>query len=100
MRHRSMRSAKGIRRENILDPLEKRTMHEGHEEHEVETSKIGSSCSSCPSWINSAYNIGMETNAAPYDPRYLAGIVLFNRGDFFEAHEVWEALWMESFGPE
>jgi len=40
----------------------------------------------------------MET--AEYDPRYLAGIVLFNRGDFFEAHEVWEALWMETFGPE
>lgn len=37
---------------------------------------------------------------AAYDPRYLAGIVLFNRGDFFEAHEVWEALWMETFGPE
>ena len=35
-----------------------------------------------------------------HDPRYLAGIVLFNRGDFFEAHEVWEALWMETFGPE
>jgi predicted metal-dependent hydrolase len=46
------------------------------------------------------YNIGMETNAAQYDPRYLAGIVLFNRGDFFEAHEVWESLWMETFGPE
>jgi predicted metal-dependent hydrolase len=35
-----------------------------------------------------------------HDPRYLAGIVLFNRGDFFEAHEVWEALWMETHGPE
>jgi uncharacterized protein len=35
-----------------------------------------------------------------YDPRYLAGIVLFNRGDFFEAHEVWESLWMETFGRE
>ena len=35
-----------------------------------------------------------------YDPRYLAGIVLFNRGDFFEAHEVWEELWMETHGPE
>lgn len=35
-----------------------------------------------------------------YEPRYLAGIVLFNRGDFFEAHEVWEALWMETFGEE
>lgn len=35
-----------------------------------------------------------------YEPRYLAGIVLFNRGEFFEAHEVWESLWMETFGPE
>src|ERR1700687_2747186 len=35
-----------------------------------------------------------------YDPRYLAGIVLFNRGDFFEAHEVWESLWMETFSEE
>ena len=35
-----------------------------------------------------------------YDPRYLAGIVLFNRGDFFEAHEVWEHLWMETSGPD
>ena len=34
-----------------------------------------------------------------YDPRYLAGIVLFNRGDYFEAHEVWEDLWMETAGP-
>lgn len=35
-----------------------------------------------------------------YEPRYLAGIVLFNRGDFFEAHEVWESLWMEMPAPE
>jgi predicted metal-dependent hydrolase len=35
-----------------------------------------------------------------YDPRYLAGIVLFNRGDYFEAHEVWEAIWMDCAGPE
>ncbi|MSQ95054.1 MAG: DUF309 domain-containing protein [Gemmataceae bacterium] len=41
----------------------------------------------------------MEANPAQYDPRYLAGVVLFNRGDFFEAHEVWELLWMEA-GPE
>ena len=40
----------------------------------------------------------MET--ADYDPRYLAGIVLFNRGDYFEAHEAWEALWLECAGPE
>lgn len=35
-----------------------------------------------------------------YDPRYLAGIVLFNEGDFFEAHEVWEDLWSEAHGDE
>jgi hypothetical protein len=35
-----------------------------------------------------------------YDPRYLAGIRLFNDGDFFEAHEVWEDLWSEAHGDE
>ena len=35
-----------------------------------------------------------------YDPRYLAGVVLFNAGDWFEAHEVWEDLWAESHGDE
>jgi uncharacterized protein len=35
-----------------------------------------------------------------YEPRYLGGIVLFNRGDYFEAHEVWEDLWTEGAGPE
>jgi hypothetical protein len=35
-----------------------------------------------------------------YDPRYLAGILFFNRGDFFEAHEAWEDLWMNLTGPE
>ncbi len=35
-----------------------------------------------------------------YDPRYLAGVVLFNAGDYFEAHEVWEDLWSESHGDE
>lgn len=38
--------------------------------------------------------------ADAYDPRYLAGIVLFNEGDFFEAHEVWEAMWMDTSGEE
>ncbi len=36
----------------------------------------------------------------PYDPRYLAGVVLFNDQDWFEAHEVWEDLWAESHGEE
>ena len=56
-----------------------------------------------PAWVfeeGAVYNIGMEANGAQYEPRYLAGIVLFNRGDFFEAHEVWESLWMDTFGPE
>ena len=28
-----------------------------------------------------------------YDPRYMRGIELFNQCEFFEAHEVWEAVW-------
>lgn len=40
------------------------------------------------------------SDATDYDPRYLAGILLFNRGDFFEAHEAWEALWMDTAGPD
>jgi predicted metal-dependent hydrolase len=35
-----------------------------------------------------------------YEPRYLGGIVCFNERDFFEAHEVWEALWLECAGTE
>lgn len=35
-----------------------------------------------------------------YDPRYLAGVLLFNAQDFFEAHEVWEDMWSESQGLE
>src|SRR5436190_22156974 len=35
-----------------------------------------------------------------YEPRYLGGILFFNEEDFFEAHEVWEGLWMECAGPE
>jgi len=35
-----------------------------------------------------------------YEPRYLAGIVVFNDRDFFEAHEIWESIWLECAGPE
>jgi predicted metal-dependent hydrolase len=35
-----------------------------------------------------------DTTDSP-DPRYLTGIELFNRGEFFDAHEVWEDLWHE-----
>jgi uncharacterized protein len=40
------------------------------------------------------------TAATEYDPRYLAGIDLFNRREFFEAHEVWEDVWQDTPGPE
>lgn len=30
-----------------------------------------------------------------HDPRYLAGIELFNRREYFDAHEVWEDLWRD-----
>ncbi len=33
-----------------------------------------------------------------YEPRYLAGVVLFNRHEYFEAHEVWESLWLSESG--
>jgi hypothetical protein len=35
-----------------------------------------------------------------YDTRYLAGIDHFNRGDYFEAHEVWEDLWADCPGAD
>lgn len=31
-----------------------------------------------------------------HDPRYLRGIDHFNAGEYFEAHEVWEDLWIET----
>jgi uncharacterized protein len=38
--------------------------------------------------------------ASDYDPRYLAGIRLFNDHDFFEAHDVWEEYWTELAGAD
>ncbi|HJZ57078.1 MAG TPA: DUF309 domain-containing protein [Gemmataceae bacterium] len=35
------------------------------------------------------------TTPGEYDPRYLAGVRLFNAGEYFEAHEVWEDLWRD-----
>lgn len=46
------------------------------------------------------YNHGMDQQAVDYDPRYLAGILFFNEQDFFEAHEVWESIWLDCTGPE
>ena len=42
----------------------------------------------------------MDQAETTYDPRYLGGIRCFNERDFFEAHEVWENLWMHCAGPE
>jgi hypothetical protein len=42
----------------------------------------------------------MPTAPTEYDPRYLGGILFFNERDFFEAHEVWESIWLECAGPE
>ena len=41
----------------------------------------------------------MNDKSGPYDSRYLAGIDYFNRCEFFEAHEVWEDLWVDVEGP-
>jgi len=35
-----------------------------------------------------------------YDSRYLKGVLLFNRAEYFEAHEIWEDLWHDTAGPE
>jgi uncharacterized protein len=39
--------------------------------------------------------LGVPDTPDSPDARYLAGIELFNRGEFFAAHEVWEDLWHE-----
>jgi uncharacterized protein len=46
------------------------------------------------------YNNRMGESETTYDPRYLGGVLFFNRHEFFEAHEVWEDLWQECAGPE
>jgi hypothetical protein len=32
---------------------------------------------------------------APADANFERGVDLFNRGEYFEAHEVWEELWLD-----
>ena len=34
------------------------------------------------------------------DRRFLQGIAFFNAGDYFEAHDEWEALWQEYHGAD
>jgi hypothetical protein len=37
-----------------------------------------------------------DPSALDADLRYRDGVARFNRGDYFEAHEVWEDVWRES----
>ncbi len=37
----------------------------------------------------------MTQSLPDYHELYLAGVVHFNRGEYFEAHEVWEDLWRD-----
>ena len=42
----------------------------------------------------------MEATTSDADARWVAGIAEFDAGNYFEAHEVWEALWIEAEGAE
>lgn len=39
---------------------------------------------------------GVTPGYAGYPEEYLRGIALFNAGEFWEAHEEWEAIWLEA----
>ena len=40
-----------------------------------------------------------EAHAAQYPPEYLAGIDLYNAGEFHAAHDAWEERWRDDCGP-
>ena len=40
-----------------------------------------------------------EAHAAAYPPEYLAGIDLYNEGEFHAAHDAWEERWRDLAGP-
>ena len=40
-----------------------------------------------------------EAHAAHYPPEYLAGIELYNAGEFHAAHDAWEERWRDECGP-
>lgn len=42
---------------------------------------------------------GVSPNSS-YPEEYLQGIELFNGGEYFEAHETWEGIWLGSTGDE
>jgi predicted metal-dependent hydrolase len=41
-----------------------------------------------------------EEHAARYPPEYLAGIDLYNAGEFHAAHDAWEERWRDDCGPQ
>ena len=41
-----------------------------------------------------------EAASENYPEEYLVGILLYNRGDYFESHEAWERLWRATAGPK
>ncbi len=40
-----------------------------------------------------------EEHAGAYPPEYLAGIDLYNAGEFHAAHDAWEERWRDDCGP-
>ncbi len=44
-------------------------------------------------------SLGFEAGTAA-DPRYLGFFQCFNRGDYYEAHDVLEDLWLKTTGPD
>lgn len=41
-----------------------------------------------------------EAHAAAYPQEYLAGIDLYNAGEFHAAHDAWEERWRDDCGPQ
>ena len=47
--------------------------------------------------LNAAYT---DSHIAAYPVEYIAGIDLYNAGEFHAAHDVWEERWMGEVGPD
>ena len=47
--------------------------------------------------LNAAYT---DAHIAAYPVEYIAGIDLYNAGEFHAAHDVWEERWMGEVGPD
>ncbi|HLN98801.1 MAG TPA: DUF309 domain-containing protein [Pyrinomonadaceae bacterium] len=50
--------------------------------------------------IGSAKSAYTEAHIAAYPVEYIAGIDLYNAGEFHAAHDVWEERWMGEVGPQ